>query len=102
VGYAILTLREDIMRKKAYEMEVIMSQINQCTKEYFDNKCEPATRVPPIHDFCIEKEKCMLQDPNMAVRGTKLTSALIGEALNEFINPLSWKTILVLFAICVG
>lgn len=90
------------MKKKAYEMEAIMSQINQCTKEYFDNKCESATHLPPIQKFCMEKEKCMLQDPDMAVRGTKITFALIGEALNELINPLSWKTILVLFAIYVG
>ena len=97
-----MTIKDDIQKKRAQEMEAILIEINQCTKDYVDNRCEPETRLPPIEDYCMEKEKCMMQDPVKVVQASKMTALILAEILNEFVGALEVKTIIFFFIALFG
>jgi len=93
------TIQEDLTKKRAQEMEAVLREINQCRQDYYENLCEPETRTYATMDYCLEKERCMMQDPMREVQATKLTAALIAEILNEFVEPLGLKTIIIFFSL---
>jgi len=94
---AFMTIKEDLHKKRAHEMGTILLEINQCTKDFHENRCEPETRLPAVEEYCLQVEKCMLQDPMKVVQSSKMTAALIAEIINEFIDPLGFKAIGVFF-----
>ena len=88
-----MTIREDFQRKRQQEKELILLDIQQCARDYKDNDCDPQIRVRAAEKYCMEKEKCMSRDPEMVVTTTRLTASLTAEILNEFVEPLEYKTI---------
>ena len=97
-----MTVREDFQRKRDQEKELILLDIQQCARDYKNNRCDLSVRVKAAEKYCLEKEKCMNQDPAMVVRTTKLTAALTAEILNEFVEPLEYKTIGFFFFLLFG
>jgi len=92
-----MTMKEDLHQKRAHEMEVVLLEIGQCTKDYYDNRCEPQNRRPAVEEYCLQVEKCMLQDPMKVIQSSKMTAALLAEIINEFIEPLGIKAIIIFF-----
>jgi len=99
---AFITIKEDLHKKRAHEMEVILLEIGQCTKDYVDNRCEPEKRLPAVEEYCLQTEKCMSQDPMKVIQSSKMTAALVAEIINEFIDPLGFKAIGVFFVFFVS
>ena len=61
----------------------------KCNHTYYINRCHE-DRVPEIEKLCFENEICMTR----AIQGvnTKVTSKLMGEIIEEFFRPISYKT----------
>lgn len=101
--YSIVgTIRDDFMKKKDQEKGILMLEIQQCMRDYEENRCDPKTRVPQLEGYCLSKEKCMAQDPAMVVKVSKMTAALVAEILNEFVDPLGIKTMAFIFILLFG
>lgn len=97
-----MTIKEDLGKKRAHEMEAVMIHQTQCAKDYYDNKCEPETRRPALEEHCLDLEKCMNQDPMKVVQDSKMTVVLIAGILNEFVKPLELKTMAFFFILLFG
>ena len=77
-----------------------MIEISKCENDFKINRCH--TRVPATEAYCLEKEKCLAQDPYKMVKSTKTTAHLAAEILNSFVQPLELKTIAVFLFIFFG
>ncbi|KAI9104507.1 Di-sulfide bridge nucleocytoplasmic transport domain-containing protein [Phlyctochytrium arcticum] len=63
VGQFIMTVHHDLeMKAEEYSAE-ITQQITECSFDYINNKCDPATRVQYMQKACQEWELCMRRDP---------------------------------------
>jgi hypothetical protein len=76
-------------------------EITKCREDYFENKCSPHERVRALDAFCTEKDKCMNRDPETTNKNTKIMAKLLAEIINDFIEPLSYKTIIMLAVMLV-
>lgn len=72
-----------------------MQEIKACASLYTDNFC--AEKPSPIIMLqCHEWKACMERDASIVAR-TKLLAELIGEVINGFMEPISWRTLVSLF-----
>jgi len=55
--------------------------------------------VRALEQYCLDKEACMLRDPELINKNTKIMAKLLAEIINDFFEPLTYKTMasLVLF-----
>ena len=90
------------MRKREQEKDILVIEIQQCVRDYIENRCDPKERVRAMETYCLEQEKCMNQDPATVVKVSKMSAALIAEILNELISPLEFKTITFIFFLLFG
>ncbi|KAJ3356884.1 hypothetical protein GGF32_001377 [Allomyces javanicus] len=74
------------------------AKIDECARQYVTNRCDPATRVPAVHAFCLDLEKCMHADPTR-VPATALSAAAVAELIDAFVAKLSYKSLGFLLAI---
>eukprot|EP01016_Furgasonia_blochmanni_P034667 TRINITY_DN3768_c0_g2_i7.p1 TRINITY_DN3768_c0_g2~~TRINITY_DN3768_c0_g2_i7.p1 ORF type:complete len:134 (+),score=13.86 TRINITY_DN3768_c0_g2_i7:287-688(+) len=79
-----------------------MIEISKCENDYKENRCEPGNRVPAIESYCVELEKCMNKNPHHAQGSSRITSALLADILNGFVENLSIKTIIVILSLFFG
>jgi hypothetical protein len=89
----LLWLKADIESKMEEEMLKMQAKVSQCTMEYRENHCEYSTRPPALRDFCIEREVCMQVDPMVQTRKFSVLAKLLGEVLNDFSEPITYKTL---------
>lgn len=99
---SVYVVGQDIWKKTQKEITLVNDQITICTKEYFDNRCSPETRVPMLEQFCNEREACMARDAIETVRSTEAFAKMIADVLNALVSPLEAKTILVLVLLLFG
>ena len=57
------TINNDIEGKVQLHKEEILDEISRCQRDYRENRCDPAIRVPAMEDACREWEACMNRDP---------------------------------------
>jgi len=95
-------IRDDVYKKQQAEVQHEMLKIEQCAKDYRINGCDPGTRLPALENYCQEKEKCLNTDPVKAVHSTTMTASIFAHILNELIEPLGFKTIIVLLLTLFG
>lgn len=98
----VSAISSDIDRKVQLFSEEVLEQIARCSRDYRENRCDPATRVPAAVAACVAWEQCMSRDPYVVAAHTKLTAETIGESLNAFFDALTWKTIVCVFLLSVG
>ncbi|SCU86959.1 LAMI_0D04214g1_1 [Lachancea mirantina] len=68
----------------------------QCELEYRANNCDPLTRVPYLESQCQDWAKCMNRNNDLLFRARTVISAqLFGDVINSFVEPLGWKTLLI-------
>ena len=71
----------------------LAEQIATCAHLYDINKCFPLSqRVPAIARQCSDWEACMQRDP-AGVGRARVVAETIGEVINSFVEPISWKTL---------
>ena len=86
-----LTVQRDVeYRVSEYSMDIVQD-IAQCSLLYKTNLCAQGS-VPAMAAQCAAWETCMNRDPTKVGR-TKVTMEVIGEVVNSFVEPISWKTL---------
>jgi hypothetical protein len=80
----------------AQEMsDTILADMAVCTKSYLDNDCGRPTRAPALETICENWERCMNRDPAKVGRA-KVSAHTMAIIINSFIDPISWKAIVIL------
>ena len=96
------TIQSDVEKKVLLFSEEVMEQIAKCSRDYRENRCDPATRVPALVSACQAWEECMTRDPHLVAKRSGISAEIFGETLNSFFNVLSWKTIISLILLIIG
>ncbi|PIL30722.1 hypothetical protein GSI_06890 [Ganoderma sinense ZZ0214-1] len=86
-----ITVQRDVeYRVSEYAMDIVQD-IAQCSLLYKTNLCDQGS-VPAMAAQCAAWETCMNRDPTKVGRA-KVTMEVIGEVVNSFVEPISWKTL---------
>lgn len=73
----------------------IVQEISMCALQYKNNQCATNT-IPAMERQCGEWEACMNRDPTIVGRA-KVGAEMIAEVVNGFVEPISWKTLVLYF-----
>lgn len=92
-------IQHDIYEKTSFQMLKLQQKIKNCQTQYISNFCDDS--VPALQQKCSEWASCMLKNP-ATVGKLKLSAELLAEILDSFIQPISWKTVLFIFASVFG
>lgn len=84
------TIRSDVDIKSREVASETLAEMAACTREFRDNKCDRADRVPAMEIVCNNWEKCMQQDPTKVGRA-RVSAKTFAEILNSFMEPISIK-----------
>ena len=86
-----LTVQRDVEYRVAeYSMDIVQD-IAQCNLLHKTNLCAQGL-VPAMAAQCAAWETCMNRDPTKVGRA-KVSMEVIGEVVNSFVEPISWKTL---------
>jgi len=96
------SIASDVEKKVQLFSEEVMEQIAKCSRDYRENRCDPATRVPALISACQAWEECMNRDPHLVAKRSGISAEIFGETINSFFNVLSWKSIASLVMLVVG
>jgi len=88
----VYQVKLDLDSKMKTENDLITREIDRCTLEYYENRCEPGQRVRAAEAYCQEMEICKNRDPLLVNKNTKIMVKLLAEIINDFFEPLSYKT----------
>ncbi|KAL0265349.1 hypothetical protein SLS55_001314 [Diplodia seriata] len=67
-----------------------LAEMAICARDYRENRCEPATRVPAMAQLCDNWHACMNRDPKKVGRA-RVSAHTFATIFNSFIEPISWK-----------
>jgi hypothetical protein len=84
------TIRADVDDKAEEAIAGALQEMAVCAKNYNENRCEHATRVPAMETVCNAWEKCMQRDPK-AVGRARVSAHTFAEIFNSFVEPISYK-----------
>lgn len=84
-------IRSDVDIKSREVASETLAEMAACTREFKDNRCDRADRVPAMEIVCNNWEKCMQQDPTKVGRA-RVSAKTFAEILNSFVEPISIKT----------
>ncbi|KAJ2352777.1 hypothetical protein GGH92_001071 [Coemansia sp. RSA 2673] len=93
IVHVLLTIQRDVNSKVQEYSAEVLQEIAACSKQYRDNRCEPALRVPGMESACNYWDTCMHRDPTKIGRA-KVSAETLAEIINGFIEPISLKTML--------
>ena len=96
------SIASDVEKKVQLFSEEVMEQIAKCSRDYRENRCDPAIRVPALISACQAWEECMNRDPHLVAKRSGISAEIFGETINSFFNVLSWKSIASLVMLVVG
>ncbi|KAG8844317.1 hypothetical protein FRB91_002681 [Serendipita sp. 411] len=92
--HCIITIQRDVEHSMASYRTELAEQIATCAQLYEINKCFPISqRVPALAKQCGDWESCMQKDPS-GVGRARVVAETIGEVINSFVEPISWKTLI--------
>ncbi|KAJ2861310.1 hypothetical protein GGH94_004978 [Coemansia aciculifera] len=101
IVHVLLTIQRDVNSKVQEYSAEVLQEIAACSKQYRDNRCEPALRVPHMEAACNYWDTCMHRDPTKIGRA-KVSAETLAEIINGFIEPISLKTMLFFVLIFFG
>lgn len=84
-------IRSDVDLRSREVATATVAEIAVCAREFRENQCERAMRVPAMEIMCNFWEKCVNQDPNKVARAMVSANAF-AEILNNFVEPITAKT----------
>ncbi len=96
------SMSSDVEKKVQLFSAEVMEQIAKCSRDYRENRCDPATRVPALISACQAWEECMNRDPHLVAKRSGISAQIVGETMEGFFSALSWKTIVALSCVMVG
>lgn len=89
------TIRSDVDLRSREVATETLAEMAACAREYKENRCDRSSRVPAMETVCENWEKCMKQDPTKVGRA-KVSAYTFAEILNNFVEPISIKTMVCL------
>ena len=100
------TLVWDVDRRFTQEISKLSDKALVCEAEYYTNHCNHGYSLPQeVKASCDQLYGCMTFDPETHNMYSKITSGLVAEILNEFLETISYDTIikfLVIMVICMA
>ncbi|KAJ5378091.1 uncharacterized protein N7496_005500 [Penicillium cataractarum] len=90
-------IRNEFDAVASKEMDSILHNIAECMQRYEDNKCAAGNLVPGLVPICAADRKCMDTDPTH-VRRAMLSARTMAQIIDSFIEPISWKAIIIFLA----
>lgn len=99
-GCLIFLFRKDVSFEVRERSSAIANEAAACADQYIINECRLGLRRPELSKFCEELERCMERDP-MAVRRLSAGAATLATIFNEFLDPLSIRTMCLLVGMFV-
>lgn len=94
------TIRSDVNMKLREVILETESEIAACTREFKNNWCDRADRVPAMENVCNNWEKCMRQDPSQVGRA-RISAKTFADILNSFVESISIKAMVRLLYPCI-
>jgi hypothetical protein len=88
-------IMNDVNIESHKSMVEVMVEIGACAKDYNENRCAPATRVPAMENICNNWEKCMQRDPKKVARAS-VTARTFAMIFNSFVEEFSYKSMVFL------
>jgi len=85
-------VQKDVEQKMLENTLDTLQEISACAHLYNDNYCADKPS-PIIVSQCQEWKACMARDATIVGR-TKLLAQLIGEVINGFMEPITWRTMI--------
>ncbi|KAI7903514.1 Di-sulfide bridge nucleocytoplasmic transport domain-containing protein [Cokeromyces recurvatus] len=96
----ILAIKQDFRIKAEEYVNELHKEKLMCTNNYLINHCGETNRIPAIEDMCNNWAACMNKD--IVVAQAKVYAEAIAEIINSFVEPISYKTLLVFSLLTVG
>lgn len=97
-GCLIFLFRKDVGFEVRERSSAILNEAAACADQYIINECRLGLRRPELSKFCEDLEKCMERDP-MAVRRLSAGAATLASIFNEFLDPLSLRSMCLLIGL---
>jgi len=97
----IVAVQSDVEIKVEEYSSEILREIELCSKNYLENRCNPPDRIPAMEKTCEMWETCMRRDPTVIGR-TRVSAETIAGILNSFVEPISYKTMLFFLLLLFG
>ncbi|KAL8694647.1 MAG: hypothetical protein Q9218_000742 [Villophora microphyllina] len=95
------TIRSDVNEKSKEAASEILVEMAACARDFKENRCDEAVRVPAMESVCNSWEKCMQRDPAMVGRA-KVSAHTFAEIINNFFQPISGKAMISLCVLFLG
>ncbi|KAF7713946.1 Uncharacterized protein PECH_000731 [Penicillium ucsense] len=93
----VAEIRNEFDAVASKEMDSILHSIAECMQRYEDNRCAAGNLVPGLIPICAADRKCMDTDPTH-VRRAMLSARTMAQIIDSFIEPISWKAIIIFLA----
>ncbi|CAI7569371.1 unnamed protein product [Penicillium pancosmium] len=101
VWSVLQSIRGEFQHMAEQESSGILTEIHDCARDYLTNGCESPHRAPALKKMCDNWQVCMDRDP-AKIGHAKLSAATMATIINSFIEPISWKAVIIfLVAMCV-
>lgn len=91
--YLLYLLYTDLNTNVQIFIRQMKIEIAHCELQYHENFCDIPDRVPLTYDICVELEKCRTQNPYTEILRSPIAANMLGEVINQFVEPLSWKSL---------
>ncbi|CDU20751.1 nucleus export protein BRR6, putative [Plasmodium yoelii] len=95
IYFIFISIREDINKKVAIQVQNVKEESNTCKKQYYAHKCG-TVNLPLLNEKCEEWLKCMNTDHKLYQDISFLSAQMLGQIMNAFIVQFEWKSICVI------
>ncbi|KAF8580823.1 hypothetical protein K439DRAFT_279567 [Ramaria rubella] len=95
----LYSVNQDFQQKINESKFESLYEIHTCAKLYSDNFCANGPS-PIVIPQCHEWQACMERDASVVWR-TKILAELMGEAINGFVEPMTWRTMIFISSMLV-
>ena len=93
----IIREARDVVRRVREEVSALELSVARCRNDYELNHCEQVQLMSPyMKDKCALWQQCTDKDPHSSAFVTRLSAETLADVVNSFIEPISWKSLLVL------
>ncbi|KAH7103130.1 nuclear membrane protein [Auriculariales sp. MPI-PUGE-AT-0066] len=89
----IVTVQRDVEHRVTENSLTLLAEISTCRTEWEANHCASEYRAPVLVHQCAEWQACMNRDPTVVGRA-RVTAEMVGEVVNGFVEPISWKALI--------
>lgn len=100
ISHIIYFAKIDISYKIKLAREEAFALIEESTRLYNLNRCDPSTRVPGMERQCREW-KCQMENGLSGLKYTRMVVEMLGEALDGFIGKVKMRNIGVIIGFMV-